>query len=75
MNTDMAIRTASDKLIAELDAVGSRVLDAEGKAKYTLADAIREGSSVSGQAYNWSDEKGNLCALSAAAAAIEARGL
>jgi len=40
---------------------------------YTLADAMREGSSVSEQAYNWgAGEK--ACALSAACIAAKARG-
>lgn len=43
---------------------------------YTLADAIREGSSVTGQYYGWYDKKGeNACALSAAYIAVRARGL
>lgn len=49
-------------------------IDEKVTVNYTLADAIREGSTVSGQAYNWSDEQGNLCALSAAVVAAKARG-
>lgn len=57
-------------LIAEVDAVGLEVA-----TSYTLADAIREGASVSpGQAYDWSDSMGNTCALSAAVVAAKARG-
>lgn len=48
--------------------------DLKRMTEYTLADAIREGSSVTGQAYAWSDANGNLCALSAAVAAATARG-
>ena len=40
---------------------------------YTLADAIREGASVANQARDWTDEEGNVCALSAATAALKAR--
>lgn len=40
---------------------------------YTLADAIREGCSVSKQAYNWGDGD-TACALSAAYMAARARG-
>jgi hypothetical protein len=40
---------------------------------YTLADAIREGSSVTGQAYNWGGS-GAACALSAGFIAAKARG-
>lgn len=75
MNTDTAIREASKRLLADLDGIESTVLNEDGSKRYTLADAIREGSTVSGQAYDWSDSQGNLCALSAATAAIEARGL
>lgn len=41
---------------------------------YTLADAIREGSTVSKQAYNWGNGE-SACALSAAVMAARARGL
>jgi hypothetical protein len=41
--------------------------------EYTLADAIREGSSVTDQAYNWGNGE-NACALSAAVIAGKARG-
>lgn len=40
---------------------------------YTLADAIREGSTVTGQAYGWGSGA-NACALSAARLAARARG-
>ena len=40
---------------------------------YTLADAIREGSSVSKQSYDWGDGE-NACALTAAVIAATARG-
>lgn len=40
---------------------------------YRLSDAIREGSTVSDQAYDWSDDCGNLCALSAAVVAAKSR--
>ena len=39
---------------------------------YTLADAIREGSTVSDQAYDWGSGE-NACALSAACIAAQAR--
>lgn len=58
------------------------LVDADGIAELekatrplTLADAIREGSEVSGQAYSWSDNCGNLCALSAAVVSAKSRGL
>lgn len=40
---------------------------------YTLADAIREGSSVSKQAYDWGNGE-TACALTAAVIAASARG-
>lgn len=40
---------------------------------YTLADAMREGSTVTNQAMNWGGQK-EACALSAAAIAATARG-
>jgi len=39
---------------------------------YTLADAIREGTRVTKQAYNWGDGE-NACTLSAAYLAAKAR--
>lgn len=41
--------------------------------EYTLADAIREGSSVTEQAYNWGDGE-TACALTGAVIAGKARG-
>lgn len=44
--------------------------------EYTLADAIREGSTVTSQALgNWTDEEGGVCALTAAYLACKARHL
>lgn len=43
-------------------------------AGYTLADAIREGSSVTEQATGWGDGESKACALTAAATAVKARG-
>jgi hypothetical protein len=40
---------------------------------YTLADAMREGSTVTTQEYGWGSG-GNACALSAARLAARARG-
>jgi len=39
----------------------------------TLAQLIREGSHVSHQAHNWTDNDSAVCALSAAEAALRAR--
>lgn len=41
--------------------------------EYTLADAIREGSTVSNQAYDWGTGD-TACALTAAVIAAKARG-
>lgn len=41
--------------------------------RYTLADAIREGSTVTRQAYGWGSGE-QACALSAAYLAAKARG-
>lgn len=48
-------------------------IDMKVRTSYTLADAIREGAAVSGQAYNWTESDGSMCALSAAVAAAKAR--
>lgn len=43
---------------AELDAETKEMLgsiDMNVRTSYTLADAIREGATVSGQAYSWAD--------------------
>jgi hypothetical protein len=45
----------------------------ERMAQFRLSDAIREGASVTDQAYTW-ERGGALCALSAAAASAKARG-
>lgn len=44
------------------------------RLKYRLSDAIREGSTVSGQAHGWTDSDDNMCTLSAAVVAAKARG-
>lgn len=62
-------KRAADTLV---DAAGIAELEAATRP-YTLADAIREGASVSDQAYNWTDSCGNLCALSAAVVAAKSR--
>lgn len=64
---DDKVAELSDQLKAEL---GDIDLKAE---KYTLADAIREGSRVTTQAFNWGNGN-SACALSAAAVGARARG-
>ena len=55
-------------LIEDINEIGMDVA-----TSYTLADAIREGSSVSEQAYNWGDGE-SACALTAGLIAAKARG-
>jgi len=60
----------SEQLKAELGEIDFRVTTG-----YTLADAMREGSSVTDQAVGaWGYEDGSMCALSAAVVAGVARG-
>lgn len=42
--------------------------------RFTLADAIRLGATVSDQAYDWTDSAGNMCALSSAVVAAKGLG-
>lgn len=49
-------------------------IDMKVRTSYTLADAIREGSAVSEQAYTWTTPEGSMCALSAAIASAKSRG-
>lgn len=64
----MSNTRTEEEIINEL-----RAKELEVITSYTLADAIREGSSVTGQANGWgSGEK--ACALSAARLAAKARG-
>lgn len=67
MNTDTITETFADE-IAELAAIETKVLTG-----YTLADAIREGATVTDQARGWG-ANGQACALTAAALAAKARG-
>jgi hypothetical protein len=57
-----------EELRAELGEIEMDVL-----TSYTLADAIREGSTVTTQAYNWGDGE-TACALTATVVAAKARG-
>lgn len=51
-------------------------LDIKKAMSYSLADAIREGSTVTDQCVGgWVDDDGSVCALSAAAMAAKARHL
>lgn len=58
----------AEELQKTIDEIGMSVYTG-----YTLADAIREGSSVSEQAYDWGNGA-TACALTAAVIAAKARG-
>lgn len=74
MNTiEEQVETLRSNLEAEAAKVVGEV-ELTMSTRYTLADAIREGATVSGQARNWTDHKGNMCAMSAAIVAAKARG-
>ena len=60
---------AIDHLIEDIEEAGDMV-----ENHYTLADAMREGSKVSSQSYNWGSGE-QACALSAAVIGASARGL
>jgi hypothetical protein len=61
-------------LDAKVEQLATQLPDLEKAMSYSLADAIREGSSVTGQCVgNWDDQDGNVCALSAALVAVKAR--
>ena len=63
------INEKARELKSTIDEIGMSVLTG-----YTLADAIREGSSVTGQKVaGWVDGE-NVCALSAALISAKARG-
>lgn len=56
-----------------IDRLAEQVENIEKIGSYTIADAIREGSTVTEQAYSWGSGK-QACALHAAALAAKARG-
>jgi hypothetical protein len=61
-----------DELRKSIDEIGLGVMT----SGYSLADAIREGASVTDQKVGgWSDTDGSVCALSGAYIAAKARGL
>lgn len=57
----------SDSLKAELGEIELRTME------FTLADAIREGATVTNQACGWGDGE-SACALTAAVISAKARG-
>lgn len=66
----------SDTKVAELEQKID-LASLEQAASYSLADAIREGSTVTGHRIgDWTDQTGdNVCAMSAAVIALRARHL
>ena len=70
MTSDLILRKAAE-LEAQIDGAAL-----EASMDYTLADAIREGSTVTDQCVgNWEGPDGSMCALSAALVAVKARHL
>jgi hypothetical protein len=66
--------TKTDEKVEELKGIidATEVKELE-RLNYRLSDAIREGSSVSEQAYGWGNGE-RACALHAAVIAAKARG-
>lgn len=65
----------TEEHITEADLLNRlRELELETITQYTLADAIREGSSVSTQSFEGWGNGERVCALSAARLAARARG-
>ena len=65
---DTTFEPAIQKMMEDLALIEEKVVTG-----YTLADAIREGSQVTTQAYTWGGGE-RACALSAANVAARARG-
>ena len=85
-NDSTEILALTDALMDEIDALlnpdkieqlQAQLAALDDVHPYSLADAIREGSTVTDQAIgDWTEENGEkACALSAAMLAIRARGL
>lgn len=71
----MSDSTMLDTFSPAIDALKATLAEIEETVVtgYTLADAMREGSSVTDQSHNWGCGT-DACALSAAAIAAKARG-
>ena len=73
-NDSADVLAETDALLDEIESILEEMPEAE--KPFTLADAIREGSSVTNQAIgSWTGSQGETCALAAAALSITARGL
>lgn len=66
----MSTKEKVDELKGILDATESKELD---RLNFRLSDAIREGASVTTQAYGWGDGN-SACALHGAVISARARG-
>lgn len=69
----MAAITLSDRVVEKMEAAIAES-DLTDSMSYGLADAIREGSSVTKQSVGWQNGD-RMCALSAATLAMTARHL
>jgi hypothetical protein len=66
--------TTTEIIDIKAEELADKLPELEKAMSYSLADAIREGSTNSGQCVGgWTDEYGNTCALSAALVAVKAR--
>lgn len=60
----------------KVDELAAKLPELEDAMRYSLADAIREGASVTEQCVgDWEGSNGELCAMSAALLAAKARHL
>lgn len=73
VETKSKLDEKADELRREIDEAGDKVLN-----NYTLADAMREGSSVTDQEMKWPSADSDFekaCAITASVIALKARGL
>ena len=73
MDTMEIISKNAEKVKETFSEQDQKILDRLEQVR--LSDLIRVGSRTSDQAYNWTGEGGEMCALSAALAGAEAYGL
>lgn len=70
----MATATITETIDAKAAEIADQLPDLEKAMTYTLADAIREGSSFTEQCVGgFTGPAGEMCALSAALTAVKAR--
>jgi hypothetical protein len=74
ITTTTTAAPAPETVPSETDILAQlRAMELDAMTSYTLADAMREGSTVTTQAHGWGSGA-NACALSAARLAARARG-